>query len=90
MKRSVYAGVNFAVVEIDPEANGGDPGVLLQFYDKDSGELIDFPMSPDDAEAMADKLRNPEAPKAAPVTEVESAPQTAPPARSADPVPPRD
>jgi hypothetical protein len=56
IKRTTYSGVNYAVIEIDADDNGGIPGRMLQFFHPQTGELVDFPMDIEGAERMGKQL----------------------------------
>lgn len=53
MKRTTYQAVQFGVADITMD---GEPGKLLEFYNPDSKEYLDFPMSNKDAEHIASLL----------------------------------
>ena len=53
MKRTTYQGVQFGVADITMD---GEAGKLLEFYNEDSKEYLDFPMSVKDAEHIASLL----------------------------------
>lgn len=59
MKRIEYAGVRFSVHDIDPATNDGLGGRRLRFIDTTTDEIIDFPMSDDDAANIAAALPRP-------------------------------
>lgn len=80
IKRTTYALVSWGVTEIKPTENNGQGGVLLEFYHPQTGELIDFPMSHEDAAKMGkDLLGQKDAPASEP-------PDEAAPASSPDPI----
>jgi hypothetical protein len=56
MKRTIYANVRYGVSDIPAEANGGQPGKMLDFYDPDTRESVSIPITAEAAHDLAAQL----------------------------------